>query len=175
MTSPSPPPISYRPDLPDWGVYLRWPAEDDAWLHAEDVALARELIPSRRVFRRSAWDGQYYHLHYGANRLRVRPSMWVSVPAIDLEVEQEVEVLYRHGRNDPGIFRIADIFYAPEQREIEFYLYGQSLRLPRKFSRRDLQPLHEQHELRVGYYAHQPPRARIPEDVELLDVGKITE
>ncbi len=165
---------SYRPDLPDWGVYLRWPSDGDEWIHHQDVELVRRLIPSRRVFRRSAWDGEFYRLHYGESTFRVRPSMWVRVPDIDLEVGQQVELLSHHRQNDPGIFRIAGIFFVPTTGEIEYALQTDELTLKRRFNRTDLKPLEVKHTLRTGYYEHPPASSQIPDDVELLNVGRLT-
>lgn len=164
----------YRPALPDWGVYLRWPSDGDAWIHPEDVDLVQRLIPSRRVFRRSAWDGEFYHLHYGELTFRARPSMWVRVPDTDLEVGQQVELLSRHQENDPGIFRIAGIFFVPASSEVEYALLNDELTLKRRFSRADVKPLQVKHNLRVGYYEHPPVTSDIPEDVDFLDVGRLT-
>ncbi len=165
---------SYRPDLPDWGAYLRWPIDGDDWIHPQEVELVRRLIPSRRVFRRSQWDGEYYHLHYGETSFRVRPSMWVRVPDIDLDVGQQVELLSCHQQNDPGIYRIADIYFVPASGQFEYALQGEELRLEHNFSRDELRPLHVKYQLRAGYYDHPPATASIPDDVELLDVGKLT-
>jgi hypothetical protein len=172
--SETPAAASYRPALPDWGVYLRWPGNGEAWIHPQDIGLVRGLVPSRRVFRRSRWDGEFYHLHYGELRFRVRPSMWVRVPNIDLEVGQQVELLSSQQKNDPGIFRIAGILFVPARGEIEYALHGEELTLKRKFSRDDLRPLQVQHQLRAGFYEHPPATSNLPEDIELLDVGKLT-
>ncbi len=148
-------PISYRPDLPDWGVYLRWPPNGDEWIHADDVELVRQLLPGPRVFKRTRWDGQFYHLQYGEILFRVRPSLWVRVPDIDLEVGQQVELLSDHGRNDPGIYRIAEILYDPRSSRIEYALHGISLQLDRHFDRHDLNPLHIAHSLRPSdFFQH---------------------
>ncbi|MEO8269192.1 MAG: hypothetical protein ABI557_05700 [Aureliella sp.] len=175
MTEPETPAVdSYRPELPDWGSYLRWPSDGVDWIHPQDIAVVRQLIPSRRVFRRSQWDGEFYHLHYGETTFRVRPSMWVRVPDIDLDVGQQVELLSCHQQNDPGIYHIADIHFVPANGQIEYALQSDDLRLERGFSRDDLRPLHVKYELRSGYYDHPPATASIPDDVDLLDVGKLT-
>ena len=176
MTTPESKPASdsYRPALPDWGVYMRWPSDDEEWIHPQDLDVVRQLVPSRRVFRRAAWDGEFYLLHYGDLSFRVRPSMWVRVPDIDLEVGQQVELLSRHQKNDPGIYRIAGIFFVPTTGEVEYALQNDELTLKRKFCRTDLQPLRVKHQLREGYYEHPPVKSNIPDDVELLDVGRLT-
>ncbi len=173
-TSPT---ISYRPDLPDWGVYLRWPTAGEDWIHPDDRAISKNLIPSQRILRRSDWDGTYYHLHYGPHTLRLKPSMWVQLPGVglDLEVGQQVELLFRCGQNDPGIYRIADILYSPSTQVIEYYLQSDLLRLEQKFGRADLRPLEVHYTLRASDTEHPQPTAQIPPDVELLDVGPLTE
>ncbi len=166
-------PGSYRPDLPDWGVYLSWPEAGESWIHSEDVALAKHLVPSQRIFRRSAWDGSYYWLHYGELRLRVKPTMWVRVAQVDLDVGCQVEVLSRHGKNEAGIFRVGDILWEPHDGRVAFYLLRDNLPLKRSFSRQDLRPLHVRHNLRTGYFEHPAARFSVPDDVELLDVGDL--
>lgn len=168
-------PTSYRPDLPDWGVYLRWPQDGDDWIHPEDRDIVRQLLPSRRVLRRQTWDGTYYHLDYGPHQLRVRPSMWLPVPQVDLQVGQQVEVLSREFQNEPGIYRIAEILYCVATRSLEYFVHSEALRLAKRFVREDLRPLHVEHHLRIGYYQHPLPAADIPDDVDLLDVGDLTD
>lgn len=169
-------PISYRPELPDWGIYPRWPTKGEGWIHPQDIALVQRLIPSMRVFRRSRWDGTYYWLNYGKHVVRVAPTMWLRVPqTIDLEIGQAVEVLSRDGKNDPGIFRIADILFDSERQEIGYYLYRDQLRIDRRFERDDLKPLEVHHNLRVGYYQHLPQKSALPDDLDRLDVGDLLE
>lgn len=164
--------ISYRPDLPDWGVYLRWPEAGENWIHDEDRQTALALLPGRRVFRRSQWDGEYYWLHYGQTTIRVKPTMWVSVPSVDLEVGNQVEVLSLHGQNDPGVFFLSEILYSPRTGEIEFYVKRADVQIPRSFSRDDLRPIHVRHHLRTAYYQHAVPKSNLPDDLQLLDVGE---
>ncbi len=165
---------TYRPALPDWGAYLVWPLEGNEWIHPEDRELAERLLPSQRVFTRTLWDGQFYHLNYGTQRIRVQPSMWLKVPDVDLCIDQQVELLHREGQNDPGIFRIAEIFYAPERNIVEYCLHGISLKLDQRFSREDLRPILVKHDLKVGFYEHEKPKSKIPDDVKLLNVGQLT-
>ncbi len=166
-------PISYRPDLPDWGVYLRPPQAGTDWMHPEDVQTVQRFIPSPRVWRRSRWDGEYYWLHYGSLTVRVRPTLWQTVPDIDLNVGDQVELLSRCGVNDAGIYRVAEILYSTQRNEVEYYLQRERMPLGQAFHRDDLQPLVEQHQLRVDFYEHEPPKANLPDDLDLLDVGDL--
>ena len=165
----------YRPSLPDWGVYLHWPEGGEACIHADDVEMAKQLIPSRRVLLRKKWDGEFYWLEYGELRIRVRPSMWVSVPNIDLHINQQIEVLSHHGENDAGVFRIHEILYSAEEAKVEYFLKRGEMPLERGFDRSDLRPIHVRHHLRVGYFQHERPKSDPPEDLEKLDVGPLLE
>ncbi len=164
---------SYRPELPDWGVYLTWPAEGQSWIHAADLSIALRLIPSRRVFHRTRWDRSFYQLHYGELSFRVRPTMWVRVDAVDLQVGQQVELLARDGANDPGIFSIRDILYCPRKSQVEFALSQRGMVLPKRFAREDLRPLKVVHKLRSGFFQHLPQRSNFPPDIDLLNVGDL--
>ncbi len=166
--------VSYRPELPDWGVYLTWPTEGQSWIHAADLGLALSVLPSRRVFHRTRWDRTFYQLHYGELSIRVRPTMWVRVESVDLQVGQQVELLSRDRTNDPGIFKIRDILFCPRKGVVEFALSQRGMTLPRMYSRDDLRPLNVVHNLRVGYFQHLPQKSRLPSDIELLDVGNLT-
>lgn len=161
----------YRPDLPDWGAYVRWPHDDDHWIHPEDLPLASQLLPSRRVWRREKWDGKYYLLRYGRNSIRVQPSMWTRAPDVDLNVGQQVELLARHGKNDRGIYELHEIMLSTSQLAIEFFLRRGEMILERSFSRDDLRPLSVHYHLRSGFYKHAVPKSSISDDLDPLDVG----
>ena len=184
LTQPPLPPIpaiasdaavshALRPDLPDWGAYMRPPEDGVAWIHPQDIEIAQALIPSARVFRRSQWDGEHYWLHYGEITLRVRPTLWILTPPVDLDVGEQVELLSRYGANDAGIYHIADILFNARQNQIEFHLRRDDLVIGRPFVREDLRQLHEQHELRAGFYRHELPKAVLPDNIDLLDVGDL--
>lgn len=164
---------SYRPELPDFGVYLRWPIEGVDWIHPDDRAVAKGLIPSRKVLRREKWDGEYYWLRYGDQTIRVHPSMWVRVAETDLAVDQQVELLSCHGEHDAGIYRIAEIFFETKSQSIEYVLRRDRLEIPHFFQREDLRPLHVTHKLRDGFYQHAPPKSQLPPGIDLLDVGDL--
>jgi hypothetical protein len=165
---------SFRPELPDWGVYLTWPTEGRSWIHPSDLSLALDLIPSRRVFHRTRWDNTFYQLNYGELSIRVRPTLWVRVDTVDLHVGQQVEVLPNHGENDPGIFTVRDILYCPRKQTIEFSLSQRGMTLPKMYSRESLRPLRVAHKLRSGFFQHLPQTSKFPPDLDLLNVGELT-
>ncbi len=141
-----------RPELPDFGVYQHWPEPGEGWIHPDDRSLVVSWIPGPKVFKRTAWDGEYYTLEYGATKFRVKPSLWLKVQPVDLEIGQQVEVLSRFGKNDPGIYRIVDILLSGTTRQIEFWVQHLDLTLPHPFSRDDLQPVHVTHHLRQSEF-----------------------
>ncbi len=55
---------------PKYGYFPWWPEDGDAWVHPDDVATARSMIPSGRIFRRDGTEGDYGVLHYGDVPLR---------------------------------------------------------------------------------------------------------
>lgn len=90
------------PDLetdPKHGFYPWWPQDGDGWVHPEDVAEARRLIPSPRIWRRDGEQGEYVVLHYGELRLRVKHTLWREAPSEGFEVGDQVEVL-PHGMSN---------------------------------------------------------------------------
>ena len=92
---------------PKYGYYPWWPQDGDDWLHPEDVKLARQWIPSPRVFRRNGTQGPFVVLSYGDVRLRVLRTLWQEVAWEGFEIGEWVEVLSRGKRNTPrtGIIR----------------------------------------------------------------------
>lgn len=166
--------VVYRPDMPDYGVYLHWPMPGRDWIHPDDVDLAERWIPSPRVFQRFQYDGSYYHLRYGAETLRVLPTMWTTVSKVDVEVGDKIELLSHFGQKDPCVATIVDIFCPRAEGQIEFWLRRGEMTLPQSFARHDFRPLTLRHHLRTGYYIHQPPRFFPPADLELLKVDLST-
>ncbi len=166
--------ISYRPDLPDFGVYLAWPAPGLGWVHPDDVGLAERWIPSPRVFERCRFDGEYYHLRYGEATIRVRPTMWTGVSEIDVQVGDQVELLSQFGRQDPCVAWVEDIHCLRAEGQIQYWLRRGQMTLPQSFQRSDFRPIALRHHLRTGYYIHQPPRFFPPADLELLKVESLS-
>ncbi len=165
----------YRPDMRDFGAYIRWPEPGDAWYHADDAAIVAELIPSNRVLKRLCFDGVYYHLSYGAKRLRVLPTMWHNVPTIDLEIGQGVEILASYGQNEPGIGFVTDICYDTHAACVRFFIRRGDMRCPVPYERHDLRPLDVKYHLRIGYYPHEPPRCDPSWLADWLNVGHLTD
>ncbi|MEM8865047.1 MAG: hypothetical protein AAGF31_05820 [Planctomycetota bacterium] len=113
---------------PRYGHYPWWPEDGDAWLHPEDVQLARRTIPSPRIWRRDGKQGVFAILSYGADRLRVKPRLWQETPAPAFEMGDLVEVLPHGMQNDPVTGRICQVHWDDHTRTIYYQLacYQQS-------------------------------------------------
>jgi hypothetical protein len=155
------------PELPDYGVLLHWPESGLEGIWPEDRELAEKWIPSRRVFRRQEFDGEYYHLWYGSTRIRIRPSLWVSTLAEDLEVGDRVEVLSQMGRAEPMIAEIREKLFDPHLGRIYYLLRNREVDVPTVYFYEDLQRLSTRPQLREPTYTHQPQKLGI--DLHLVD------
>ncbi len=162
-------PISYRPELPDAGVYLQWPESGNHWIHPDDITIAETSIPSHQVWLRKHWDGSYYHLSYGATELRVKPTLWLPVPIPDLHIEQQVELLSLNGKNDPGIFRILDVLFDQESNAIFYRLSRDGHPIPGDHPRSDLHPLEIKVELRETEFDLEIPVPDTVIDLKIQD------
>lgn len=150
-----------RPELPDYGVILRWPQEGVDWIYPEDLSLAEAMLPGKRVFRRQSFDGEYYHLWYGSQCIRIKPCLWLRVAGEDLEVDDQVEVLAQLGRAEPLIGQIQEKLYDPHQGRIYYLLRNREVLLTTEYSASDLQRLSSRPQLREPNYIHQPQRLGI--------------
>ena len=63
------------------------------FIHPDDVAAVSRLLPSPRVFKRTSFDGTYYHYSYGSAQFRLRPAMWLKVAGEGVEIGDQVETI----------------------------------------------------------------------------------
>ena len=98
-------------DEPRYGYYPWWPENGNDWVYPEDVQLARQLIPSTRVFRRAGEQGPFVVLHYGDVKLRVLRTLWQEVKIEGFEMGDWVEVLSRCGHNEPRTGTIREMVW----------------------------------------------------------------
>ena len=115
-----------------------WPEGGDAWVHPDDAAMARQMIPGWRVFRVAGKEGPYRVLRYGTRVLRVQPTMWVPVRGNGLEVGQWVQIRSRLGKNRPGVGRIGEMVWNRRDRTIDYMVYRQDMLGRRKYRAEDL-------------------------------------
>ena len=123
---------------PKYGVFPWWPQDGNDWLHPEDVAIARRLIPSRRVFRRDGESGPFVILHYGATKLRVLPSLWQEVSFEGFDMGDWVEVVSRGHRNTPRTGRIREMLWEPRSKSLQYLITENGRPVAKMYTRPDL-------------------------------------
>lgn len=123
---------------PKYGYYPWWPEDGDAWLHPEDVAAARSMIPSPRVFRRDGQRGDFVVLHYGSQKVRVRRTLWREIDGEGYDIDDWVEVLSRGMKNTPRTAQIAEMHWDDDARAIRYYLIDGGKPIPNGFLAADL-------------------------------------
>ena len=136
-----------RVQLPDHGVYLHWPEKGEQWIHPDDVTLAKRLIPSSRVFRRYRFDGEYYHIAYGKQRLRVKPVMWLHLKDEGLDMQQWVEVRSIGLSREPFVGQIIDVRYDRRARKVRYTVRRADMKQPRRYEVHELRSLQDRNVL----------------------------
>jgi hypothetical protein len=125
---------------PKYGYYPWWPEEPD-WIHPDDEATARTLIPSGRIFRRDGEVDGYMLVHYGEVTLRVRPVLWQEVRPSGLEIGEWVEVRTRGMANEPRTGTIAEIAWDANAGEIRYQIVENGKMIDTLYAREDLKPV----------------------------------
>jgi hypothetical protein len=123
---------------PKYGYYPWWPENGNDWVHPEDVALARQLIPSPRIFRRDGEVGPFVVLHYGPVQLRVERTLWQEVAWEGLDIGDWVEVLPRGYRNTPRTAVIQEILWDGPLRGVRYQVAENDQLIPNMYGAEDL-------------------------------------
>jgi hypothetical protein len=124
---------------PKFGYFPRWPEDGNDWLHPDDVALARTLIPSGRIFRRDGTGGEYQLFHYGDIRLRARPALWQEVAHEGLDIGDWVEVKSLGMRNEPRTGVIREVLWNETTRRVAYQITENNNLIADLYTREDLQ------------------------------------
>ncbi len=124
---------------PKYGHFPWWPADGDGWLHPEDAAIARAMIPSARIFRRDGTSGGYAILHYGEVCIRARPALWQEVAAPLFEMGDWVEVIPRGVTNEPQTGTIREIVWDDFARVVRYQIESAGVPIETRFAWEDLQ------------------------------------
>jgi hypothetical protein len=124
---------------PKYGYFPWWPEDGDAWVHPEDVATARAMIPSDRVFRRDGTAGQLVVMHYGDVRLRVRRTLWQEVEPPEFEIGDWVEVRTRGMRNEARTGPIREILWDDHQKRLVYQISENGQPIAERYTRDDLE------------------------------------
>ena len=123
---------------PKYGCFPWWPEDGDDWVHPDDVALARVMIPSGRIFRRDGMEGDYALMHYGDVRLRVRHTLWQAVELEGLAQGDWVEVLTRGIRNEARTGTIREMLWDDRERRIHYQITENGQPIAQLYTRDDL-------------------------------------
>lgn len=135
---------------PDYGFFPWWPEDGDAWLYAEDVAIARSMIPSQQVWRRDVHpiviEGvEYQVLRYGDIQIRVRQTLWRAAPHEGINLGDLVEVLPFGIKNEPQTGRIREVLIDEETLQLSYQItLGDGREVDKRFPAGDLRLLHDQ-------------------------------
>lgn len=152
---------------PQYGVYPWWPEDGDDWLHPEDVIAARQMIPSWRVFRRDGRKNSYSILHYGAVRLRARPTLWIKMHAEGYDLGNWVEVKSRGIRNTPRTGIIREMRYNPWSKRIEYQIHDTYLPIETHYHAEDLRHIEP---IQPNTWSHAIQNPSWPDNDDLADL-----
>jgi hypothetical protein len=132
--------------LPQYGVFLWWPAEPNLWAHPNDFETIREFVPGHRIFRRdvsadySDRELGFVVYEYGNVRFRAKPILWREIRPEVFRPGDFVEVKSRSGKTRPRIGRISEILWDRHSRRTEYVITCRNIPLARKFHSEELRP-----------------------------------
>ena len=146
------------PILPDYGCFLRWPADGQQFIHPDDVAIVTRCIPSGRVFRRESFDGTYYHFRYGDFLFRLRPCMWNSVRYEGIDMGDMVETTGLGMERDQFVAQIWGMHYVTRKGKILYRLRRRDQNVPNLFHAGQLRVLSNKAKVRDNDVAYPEPQ-----------------
>jgi len=132
---------------PKYGYFPWWPEDGNDWLHPDDVAQARAVIPSGRVFRRDSSEDEYVLMRYGDITLRVRRTLWQEVEPEGFELGDWVEVLSRGLRNEPHTGVIREMLWDQRTKTIQYLIADNNVPINEPYTRDDLRHVQPTNEL----------------------------
>ncbi len=146
------------PVLPDYGCIPRWPAEGQAFIHPDDVAIATRCFPSERVLRRDRFDGVYYHYRYGKIQFRLRPCMWLKVKYEGIDIGDEVETVGLGLERELFVGHVWGMHYVRRKGRILYRLRRGETLVPRLYPSEQLRLLVDKATVRQGEVEHPAPK-----------------
>jgi hypothetical protein len=145
------------PMLPDYGVFLRSPADGSDWIHPDDHGLVDAMVPSKRVFCRFRYETGYYHFRYGQIAFRLRPCLWLPVRGEGLDIGDRVETTGLGLSQELFVSEITGMVFDDSAGAIRYQL----ARTPisgKLYSAEHLRLLSDKTKLRPGDTVHPLPR-----------------
>lgn len=110
------------PVLPDYGVFLRTPADGSDWIHPEDRAVVEGLVPSHRVFCRYQYSDGFYSFRYGKTVFRLRPCLWLAVRGEGFDIGDMVETTGVGMSQELFVSEITGMFFDDQSGAIRYQL-----------------------------------------------------
>ncbi len=123
---------------PRYGFYPWWPEDGNDWIHPDDVEVARQMIPSQRVFRREGEARPFVLLFYGDVKLRVLRTLWREVDSEGFELGDMVEVLSRMRHNEPHTGTIREMLWDDRTRRLRYQLLVNGQPMAKFYTSEDL-------------------------------------
>lgn len=135
------PPLPPIKREPRHGYYPWWPEDGDGWVHPEDVAVARRMIPGPRIWRREGEQGDYVVIHYGPTSLRVKRTLWREVSFEGFDLGDFVEVRPRGLANEPHHGHVREMRWEEHEGIVRYQLeLADGTPLEREYEAHDLKP-----------------------------------
>lgn len=132
------------PDIkldPRYGYFPRWPEDGDGWLHPDDAAAARGLIPSPRIWLKIDQPGEFDTIHSGNLVLRVKPALWQITPVPEFSHDDWVEVRPLGMKNEPHTGRIRSIEWCEQTGAIHYQITVHDKPLLNYYPAEELKPV----------------------------------
>lgn len=132
--------------LPQYGVFLWWPADPTLWAHPDDAETIRQFVPGLRIFRRDMSDAYsdrelgFVVYQYGDVRFRAKPILWREIQPGVYRPGDLVEIKSRSGKTRPRIARISEILWERHKRRVEYVLNARRMRIDRTYQAEELRP-----------------------------------
>lgn len=156
MTSDAPQAMSVTPVLPDYGTFPRTPADGSDWIHPEDVTIVDGLIPGPRVFCRYRFEDRYYYFRYGEIHFRLRPCLWLPVPAEGIDIGDQVETVGVGMQQELFVSEVIDMHFSQHDRRIRYRL-ARTPSSDRYYYREQLRVLTDKTQLRPSDTVYREP------------------
>ena len=109
---------------PVYGVIAQWPDQPPPdWVHPDDLPIARRLIPSFRILKRTyVPDSEYYRYAYGEDGFRARGIMWLVIAHEGLDIGDRIEVGSQMGQSWPILGEVVEVEWNKIEQRIEYQI-----------------------------------------------------
>jgi len=124
--------------LPKHGFCL-WPEDGQDWIHPNDLEVALQLIPSKRIFRKEDCSDPilkrlgYVEYSYGDRSFRGLPSLWHEVATEGYELGDTIELKSANGKLRPIIADIDGMFWNRHEQVVEYEIVKNGVPQPNRY------------------------------------------